>query len=212
MLTQAQNEKAIRTLASEFHRASNSHAKITDFLRCTFKTYLSEGFELPEAEMAIENAAKDIIQMWEAVCSNPKKCEIRKRNIASYKTLQNRITRKLNKELDNGLRALIVKDGEIVEAQLKKAKSKGSEEGSEEGSGNTSTDAPVTVPNLDNFDVLATLIGVLDKVTGEEYAAVRAGIDALIAIDNMTQGLTNEVLGIAPMTHEEEAHAERMHP
>jgi len=150
MLTQAQNEKAIRTLASEFHRASNSHAKITDFLRCTFKMYLSEGFELPEADMAVEKAAKDIIQMWEAVCSNPKKCEIRKRNIASYKTLQNRITRKLNKELDNGLRALIVKDGEIVEAQLKKAKSKGVEEG-----GNTSTDAPVVVDNLNEFDAIA---------------------------------------------------------
>ena len=150
MLTQAQNEKAIRTLASEFHRASNSHAKITDFLRCTFKMYLSEGFELPEADMAVEKAAKDIIQMWEAVCSNPKKCEIRKRNIASYKTLQNRETKKLNKELDNGLRALIVKDGEIVEAQLKKAKSKGVEEG-----GNTSTDAPIVVDNLDGFDALA---------------------------------------------------------
>ena len=154
MLTQAQNEKAIRTLASEFHRASNSHAKITDFLRSTFKIYLSEGFELPEADMAVEKAAKDIIQMWEAVCSNPKKCEIRKRNIASYKTLQNRITRKLNKELDTGLRALIVKDGEIVEAQLKKAKSKGGEEGGEEG-GNTSTDAPIVVDNLDGFDAIA---------------------------------------------------------
>ena len=61
------------------------------------------------------------------------------------------------------------------------------DEGGEEG-GNTSTDAPITVPNLDNFDVLATLIGVLDKVTGEEYAAVQAGIDALIAIDNVSQG------------------------
>ena len=207
MLTQAQNEKAIRTLASEFHRASNSHAKITDFLRCTFKTYLSEGFELPEADIAIENAAKDIIQMWEAVCSNPKKCEIRKRNIASYKTLQNRITRKLNKELDNGLRALIVKDGEIIEAQLKKAKSKGGEEGSEEGSGNTSTDAPNIVKSLGNFDILATLTDLLPKVNGEEQVAVQAGIDALIKLDNLTTEAT-----FIPMTHEEEAHAERMHP
>ena len=144
--------------------------------------------------------------MWEAVCSNPKKCEIRKRNIASYKTLQNRITRKLNKELDNGLRALIVKDGEIVEAQLKKAKST-SEEGSEEGSGNTSTDAPTIVKSLGNFDILATLTDLLPKVNGEEQVAVQAGIDALIKLDNLTTEAT-----FIPMTHEEEAHAERLHP
>ena len=181
MLTQAQNEKAIRTLASEFHRASNSHAKITDFLRSTFKIYLSEGFELPEADMAVEKAAKDIIQMWEAVCSNPKKCEIRKRNIASYKTLQNRITRKLNKELDTGLRALIVKDGEIVEAQLKKAKSKGGEEGGEEG-GNTSTDAPIVVDNLDGFDAIAIFTDLKDgkKVSkADKEKAYDAAIKAL---------------------------------
>ena len=177
MLTQAQNEKAIRTLASEFHRASNSHAKITDFLRSTFKIYLSEGFELPEADMAVEKAAKDIIQMWEAVCSNPKKCEIRKRNIASYKTLQNRITRKLNKELDNGLRALIVKDGEIVEAQLKKAKSKGGEEGGEEG-GNTSTDAPMTITTTP-FDTIATLTDMLEGASVEQQTALQIAIKAL---------------------------------
>ena len=199
MMEKAENEEAhaiIKTLAGEFHRASNSHAKVTDFLRVNFRIFLTSEFTDEVAE-----AAKAIVQMWEAVCANSKKCEIRKRNIASYKTLQNRETKKLNKELDNGLRALIVKDGEIVEAQVKKAKSKDSEggeggEGGEEG-GNTSTDTPVTVPNLDNFDVLATLTGVLDKVTGEEYAAVQAGIDALIAIDNMTQGLTSEVTGIA---------------
>lgn len=195
MMEKAENEEAhaiIKTLAGEFHRASNSHAKVTDFLRVNFRIFLTSESTLWE----VEDAEKAIVQMWEAVCSNPKKCEIRKRNIASYKTLQNRETKKLNKELDNGKRALIVKDGEIVEAQLKKSKSKSSE-GSEEGTGNTSTDEPITVPNLDNFDVLATLIGVLDKVTGEEYAAVKAGIDALIAIDNMTQGLTSEVTGLA---------------
>ena len=168
----------IKTLAGEFHRASNSHAKVTDFLRVNFRIFLTSEFDENVAE-----AAKAIVQMWEAVCANPKKCEIRKRNIASYKTLQNRETKKLNKELDNGLRALIVKDGEIVEAQLKKAKSKDSEggEGGEEG-GNTSTDAPIVVDNLDGFDAIAIFTDLKDgkKVSkADKEKAYDAAIKAL---------------------------------
>jgi len=181
MMEKAENEEAhaiIKTLAGEFHRASNSHAKVTDFLRVNFRIFLTSEFTDEVAE-----AAKAIVQMWEAVCANSKKCEIRKRNIASYKTLQNRETKKLNKELDNGLRALIVKDGEIVEAQVKKAKSKDSEggEGGEEG-GNTSTDAPIVVDNLDGFDAIAIFTDLKDgkKVSkADKEKAYDAAIKAL---------------------------------
>tara|TARA_R110002050_G_scaffold15519_3_gene47601 strand:+ start:593 stop:1246 length:654 start_codon:yes stop_codon:yes gene_type:complete len=179
MMEKAQKEEAlsiIKNLAGEFHRSENTRSKVTDFLRVNFRIFLTS-----ESTWEVEDAGTAIVQMWEAVCSNPKKCEIRKRNIASYKTLQNRETKKLNKELDNGLRALIVKDGEIVEAQLKKAKSKGGEEGGEEG-GNTSTDAPIVVDNLDGFDAIAIFTDLKDgkKVSkADKEKAYDAAIKAL---------------------------------
>jgi len=49
----------IKTLAGEFHRASNSHAKVTDFLRVNFRIFLTSEFDENVAE-----AAKAIVQMW----------------------------------------------------------------------------------------------------------------------------------------------------
>ena len=198
----------VQNLASGFISANTNKIKITAFITEQYSTYIN----MPTTTEG-EKAESELVELWNLISANPKDDSDRKKAIASFKSLMNRVTKKVNKDLDNGLRAMVVKDGKLVEAQARGSNSGEGGEGGEEG-GNTSTDAPVTVPNLDNFDVLATLIGVLDKVTGEEYAAVKAGIDALIAIDNMTQGLTSEVTGIAPLghDHDEEAYAERMHP
>ena len=210
-------KSTVQNLASGFISANTNKIKITAFIAENYTRYATMLGANPfgkDAVIPTSEAETNLVELWNLISANPKNDEARKKAIVSFKTLMNRETKKVNKKLDNGLRARVVKDGKLVEAQARGSNS-GAEggEGGEEG-GNTSSDAPITVPNLDNFDVLATLIGVLDKVTGEEYAAVKAGIDALIAIDNMTQGLTSEVTGIAPLghDHDEEAYAERMHP
>jgi len=192
-------KSTVQNLASGFISANTNKIKITAFITENYTRYATMLDANPLGKDAVVptiQSETDLVELWNLISANPKDDADRKKAIASFKSLMNRVTKKVNKDLDNGLRAMVVKDGKLVEAQARGSNSGEGGEGGEEG-GNTSTDTPVTVPNLDNFDVLATLTGVLDKVTGEEYAAVQAGIDALIAIDNMTQGLTSEVTGIA---------------
>ena len=183
-------KSTVQNLASGFISANTNKIKITAFIAENYTRYATMLDANPLGKDAVVptiQSETDLVELWNLISANPKDDADRKKAIASFKSLMNRVTKKVNKDLDNGLRAMVVKDGKLVEAQARGSNSGESSEGGEEG-GNTSSDAPVTVPNLDNFDVLATLIGVLDKVTGEEYAAVQAGIDALIAIDNASQG------------------------
>ena len=192
----------VQNLASGFIAANTNKIKITAFITEQYSTYIN----MPTTVEG-EKAETELVELWNLISANPKDDADRKKAIASFKSLMNRVTKKVNKDLDNGLRAMVVKDNKLVEAQLRGSNSGESSEGGEEGTGNTSTDAPTIVKSLGNFDILATLTDLLIKVNGEEQVAVQAGIDALIKLDN----LTSEAAFI-PMTHEEEAYAERLHP
>ena len=192
----------VQNLASGFIAANTNKIKITAFITEQYSTYIN----MPTTVEG-EKAESELVELWNLISANPKDDADRKKAIASFKSLMNRVTKKVNKDLDNGLRAMVVKDNKLVEAQLRGSNSGESSEGGEEGTGNTSTDAPTIVKSLGNFDILATLTDLLIKVNGEEQVAVQAGIDALIKLDN----LTSEAAFI-PMTHEEEAYAERLHP
>ena len=192
----------VQNLASGFIAANTNKIKITAFITEQYSTYIN----MPTTVEG-EKAESELVELWNLISANPKDDADRKKAIASFKSLMNRVTKKVNKDLDNGLRAMVVKDNKLVEAQLRGSNSGESSEGGEEGTGNTSTDAPTIVKSLGNFDILATLTDLLIKVNGEEQVAVQAGIDALIKLDN----LTSEAAFI-PMTHDEEAYAERLHP
>ena len=199
----------VQNLASGFIAANTNKIKITAFIAENYTRYATMLGANPfgkDAVIPTSEAETNLVELWNLISANPKKDEDRKKAIVSFKTLMNRETKKVNKKLDNGLRAMVVKDNKLVEAQLRGSNSGESSEGGEEG-GNTSTDAPTIVKSLGNFDILATLTDLLPKVNGEEQVAVQAGIDALIKLDNLTTEAT-----FIPMTHEEEAHAERLHP
>jgi hypothetical protein len=89
----------------------------------------------------------------------------------------NRETKKVNKKLDNGLRAMVVKDNKLVEAQARGSNSEEGGEGGEEG-GNTSTDAPMTITTTP-FDTIATLTDMIDGASVEQQAALQIAIKAL---------------------------------
>ena len=192
----------VQNLASGFIAANTNKIKITAFITEQYSTYIN----MPTTVEG-EKAETELVELWNLISANPKDDADRKKAIASFKSLMNRVTKKVNKDLDNGLRAMVVKDNKLVEAQLRGSNSGESSEGGEEGTGNTSTDAPTIVKSLGNFDILATLTDLLIKVNGEEQVAVQAGIDALIKLDNLTSEAT-----FIPMTHDEEAYAERLHP
>jgi hypothetical protein len=203
----------VQNLASGFIAANTNKIKITAFIAENYTRYATMLGANPFGKDAVippSLAETNLVDLWNLISANPKNDADRKKAIVSFKTLMNRETKKVNKKLDNGLRAMVVKDNKLVEAQLRGSNSgEGGEggEGGEEGSGNTSTDAPTIVKSLGNFDILATLTDLLIKVNGEEQVAVQAGIDALIKLDNLTSEAT-----FIPMTHDEEAYAERLHP
>ncbi len=63
-----------------------------------------------------KEAAKGLIKLWEL-------CEAdSKESLATIRTLFNRVTKKIHKEMSLNLRAIVVVDGELVEAQARAAK------------------------------------------------------------------------------------------
>ena len=89
----------------------------------------------------------------------------------------NRVTKKVNADLDNGLRAMVVKDDKLVEAQIRGSNSGEGGEGGEEG-GNTSTDAPMTITTTP-LATIATLTDMIEGATVEQQAALQIAIKAL---------------------------------
>lgn len=63
-----------------------------------------------------KEAAKGLIKLWQL-------CEAdSKESLATIRTLFNRVTKKMHKELNVNLRAIVVVDGELVEAQARAPK------------------------------------------------------------------------------------------
>tara|TARA_R110000823_G_scaffold113847_1_gene235865 strand:+ start:321 stop:818 length:498 start_codon:yes stop_codon:yes gene_type:complete len=159
----------IKTLATGFIAANTNKIKITAFITNTY-TSVASGNNGEQAE-------KDLVELWNLITNNPKDCADRKKAIASFKSLMNRVTKKVNADLDNGLRAMVVKDDKLVEAQIRGSNSGEGGEGGEEG-GNTSTDAPMTITTTP-LATIATLTDMIEGATVEQQAALQIAIKAL---------------------------------
>ena len=183
----------VQNLASGFISANTNKIKITAFITEQYSTYIN----MPTTTEG-EKAESELVELWNLISANPKDDSDRKKAIASFKSLMNRVTKKVNKDLDNGLRAMVVKDGKLVEAQARGSNSGEGGEGGEEG-GNTSTDAPVTVSTTD-IDTIATLTDMLEGATMAQQAALKIAIKSLSVKPSQS------------LSHDEEAYAERMHP
>ena len=166
----------VQNLASGFISANTNKIKITAFITEQYSTYIN----MPTTTEG-EKAESELVELWNLISANPKDDSDRKKAIASFKSLMNRVTKKVNKDLDNGLRAMVVKDGKLVEAQARGSNSGEGGEGGEEG-GNTSTDAPIVVDNLDGFDAIAIFTDLKDGKTvskADKEKAYDAAIKAL---------------------------------
>ena len=174
----------VQNLASGFISANTNKIKITAFITERYTTYIDLPDAIEERQLLTdqqyverERAESELVELWNLISANPKNDADRKKAIASFKSLMNRVTKKVNKDLDNGLRAMVVKDNKLVEAQLRGSNSGEGGEGGEEG-GNTSTDAPVTITTTD-IDTIATLTDMLEKATMAQQAALKIAIKAL---------------------------------
>lgn len=175
----------IKNLASGFIAGFNNNQKMTAVIFEAIKTFLENSNEdlTPKNESA-KKAVSDMVELDTRIKGNSKiramealDGKSRKKAYASFKSILNRTSKKVIKELGLDLRAIIIKDGALVEAQLRGSNSGESSEGGAEG-GNTSTDAPVTVTTTD-IDTIATLTDMLEKATLAQQAALKIAIKAL---------------------------------
>jgi hypothetical protein len=170
----------VQNLASGFISANTNKIKITAFIAENYTRYATMLGANPfgkDAVIPTSEAETNLVELWNLISANPKNDEDRKKAIASFKSLMNRETKKVNKKLDNGLRAMVVKDNKLVEAQARGSNSEEGGEGGEEG-GNTSTDAPMTITTTP-FDTIATLTDMIDGASVEQQAALQIAIKAL---------------------------------
>jgi hypothetical protein len=132
--------------------------KVTDIVSELYNVHVATG----------KGAEKVLVALWEG-------CAVDKASLAVIRSIFNRVTKRIHKELDIDKRAMVVKDSKLVEAQLRGA-SKGTGNGGEgEGdTGEASTGASVIAPNGQALSPVEALAEALFQLSAyaEELAKI----------------------------------------
>jgi hypothetical protein len=151
--------KQAKALAVELVEGTAVKTKVTDIVSELYNVHIATG----------KGAEKVLVALWEG-------CAVDKASLAVIRSIFNRVTKRIHKELDIDKRAMVVKDSKLVEAQLRGA-SKGTGNGGGEGEGDTgeaSTGASVIAPNgkaLSPVEALAEAVFQLSAYA-EELAKI----------------------------------------
>lgn len=163
--------KQAKALAVELVEGTAVKTKVTDIV--------SELYNAVALDLAGVGAEKVLVALWEG-------CAVDKASLAVIRSIFNRVTKRIHKELDIDKRAMVVKDGKLVEAQLRGA-SKGT--GGGEGEGDSSeapTGASVIAPNGEAVTPIEALAEAIFQVSAyaEELAKVEKDERLWSAISN----------------------------
>ena len=104
--------KDAKFLANELILGTDIKSRATETVRATYAAYVSGDAK----------AEKVLVTLWET-------CATDKPTLAVIRSIFNRVTKKMHKELEIDRRAMVVKDGKLVEAQQRGAKGEGGGEG-----------------------------------------------------------------------------------
>jgi len=115
--------KDAKFLAKELILGTDIKSRATETVRATYAAFVSGD----------DKAEKVLVTLWET-------CATDKPTLAVIRSIFNRVTKKMHKELEIDRRAMVVKDGKLVEAQQRGTKGDGGGEG--EG-GEVESAAPV---------------------------------------------------------------------
>lgn len=151
--------KDAKFLAKELILGTDIKSRATDTVRATYAAYVSGDVK----------AEKVLVTLWEV-------CATDKPTLAVIRSIFNRVTKKMHKELDIDKRAMVVKDGKLVEAQQRGAKGDGGGEG-EEGTDNGQSFDTNKKRDQNAIKVLAVLREETKDV--EQRNALALAIDAL---------------------------------
>jgi hypothetical protein len=157
-MTKLTTIKQAKELAVELVEGTAVKTKVTDIVSELYNVHVATG----------KGAEKVLVALWEG-------CAVDKASLAVIRSIFNRVTKRIHKELDIDKRAMVVKDSKLVEAQLRGA-SKGTGNGGEgEGdTGEASTGASVIAPNGQALSPVEALAEALFQLSAyaEELAKI----------------------------------------
>jgi len=158
-MTKLTTIKQAQALAVELVEGTAVKTKVTDIVSELYNVHVATG----------KGAEKVLVALWEG-------CAVDKASLAVIRSIFNRVTKRIHKELDIDKRAMVVKDSKLVEAQLRGA-SKGTANGDSEGEGDSSaesTGASVIAPNGEALSPVKALAEGLFKMSAyaEELARI----------------------------------------
>ena len=173
--------KQAKALAVELVEGTAVKNKVTDIVSDLYNVHVATG----------KGAEKVLVALWEG-------CAVDKASLAVIRSIFNRVTKRIHKELNIDKRAMVVKDSKLVEAQLR-GTGKGTGNGEGEGDSNAeSTGASVIAPNGKALSPVEALAEGLFKMSAyaEELARIEQDgelsqsiIDVDIALCKMREKL-----------------------
>ncbi len=173
--------KQAKALAVELVEGTAVKNKVTDIVSDLYNVHVATG----------KGAEKVLVALWEG-------CAVDKASLAVIRSIFNRVTKRIHKELNIDKRAMVVKDSKLVEAQLR-GTGKGTGNGEGEGDSNAeSTGASVIAPNGEALSPVEALAEGLFKMSAyaEELARIEQDgelsqsiIDVDIALCQMREKL-----------------------
>jgi len=168
-MTKLTTIKQAKALAADLVEGTAVKTKVTDIVSELYNVHVSTG----------KGAEKVLVALWEG-------CAVDKASLAVIRSIFNRVTKRIHKELDIDKRAMVVKDGKLVEAQLRgSSKGKGTGGGEGEGDGSEApVGASVIAPNGEAVTPIEALAEAIFQVSAyaEELAKVEKDAELASAI------------------------------
>lgn len=150
--------KQAKALAAELVLGTAVKTAVTDVVSELYSEHLATG----------KGAEKVLVTLWEG-------CAVDKASLAVIRSIFNRVTKRIHKELNIDKRAMVVKDSKLVEAQLRGAsKGTGNGGGGDGDSTAEATGASVIAPNGQALSPVEALAEAVFQVSAyaEELARI----------------------------------------
>ena len=169
-MTKLTTIKQAQALAVELVEGTAVKAKVTDIVSDLYNVHVATG----------KGAEKVLVALWEG-------CAVDKASLAVIRSIFNRVTKRIHKELNIDKRAMVVKDSKLVEAQLRGASKGTGNGGGGDGEGDSNaeaTGASVIAPNGQALSPVEALAEAIFQVSAyaEELAKIEKDVELVSAL------------------------------
>lgn len=169
-MTKLTTIKQAQALAADLVEGTAVKTKVTDIVSELYNVHVATG----------KGAEKVLVALWEG-------CAVDKASLAVIRSIFNRVTKRIHKELNIDKRAMVVKDSKLVEAQLRGASKGTGNGGGGDGEGDSNaeaTGASVIAPNGQALSPVEALAEAIFQVSAyaEELAKIEKDVELVSAL------------------------------